>query len=1001
MIGKGDIVPTGVRLRDLDDFSALREDTFNSVAEGFKKRFPQEYGKYRLELDDVHYADKGEYDLVQQKNALMKNQFLGNRLRGTFSLYDRDQGGLIEKKKVTLMRVPYVTDRGTMIHNGNEYVTLNQARLSSGIYTRKKESGEIEAHINAKRGTGKSYRLRLEPETSLYKMDIDQASLRLYSLLHDIGVPDDDLELRWGPEVLQANKAKYDSRVLDKAYSKLVRNGDPDASREDKVTAVRNALQLTKLSKSSVERTLPNLFNEKAASVWRKFGFQAPAAPQQPFSMAQNSEEFVKWDQKRQELEDKAKKKQEQAEFKRDLEVRRKKLEIQGLNSDLLNESGQLDPHAVVKQVMQNMHNKQKTERAIKTKKVTKDLKHQNKKHVEKIKAEDKLQDKFHDIKDRADQERLEQERERVLGRIRQSLPQQQIPEQPPLQDMMQQQPEMGMPQQPMMPKMAGVMPDWDQYNEEDSLHSKAKKLYSSEVQKAILGMRHELTEGGLADKDIDAELDARRHMIEYLADQAVLNKYPKFPMLPTTPEYSDTAYDTYQLLLSRGVEEEEAKKISMGHGYMPKAAGAKEPNWSHPDLMQLDDSLFFAEKSKSPPIPEENWGDSREEHFSSLGFSNIEADGFGNYYMIDGNGNPLFWDHETNQLLDARPHLGKEAMFNPISAAFRHKKKIYGAHELTDEELARLEEEEELAAQEAEEEEERRKSSAVEPGSALDELIKAKNESDNKQYHHKQVRLRTLMNKNPKDFVITTREEGIVGVTHSPTGFRLHLPKHVVADLDIKDESQVDIRDQAMGILGLGDTKAAASIDGAAINLEAPNYRPSESADKTCGTCQHRTNVGHCNAFNFSCVKDNTCDAWVENTIKYARKGKYRQNPEAENVYLHTKTLKNGHEVDIVKLNDLVGGRDTESIAPERLSTNGANRSKRTGFGSKRYEEADTTKPILVDEDNDIIDGRHRYYKLLDSDADSINIIRVTDEDVAKCYTDNNQPDSESSTKQ
>jgi len=816
MIGKGDIVPTGVRLRDLDDFSALREDTFNSVAEGFKKRFPQEYGKYRLELDDVHYADKGEYDLVQQKNALMKNQFLGNRLRGTFSLYDRDQGGLIEKKKVTLMRVPYVTDRGTMIHNGNEYVTLNQARLSSGIYTRKKESGEIEAHINAKRGTGKSYRLRLEPETSLYKMDIDQASLRLYSLLHDIGVPDDDLELRWGPEVLQANKAKYDSRVLDKAYSKLVRNGDPDASREDKVTAVRNALQLTKLSKSSVERTLPNLFNEKAASVWRKFGFQAPAAPQQPFSMAQNSEEFVKWDQKRQELEDKAKKKQEQAEFKRDLEVRRKKLEIQGLNADLLNESGQLDPHAVVKQVMQNMHNKQKTERAIKTKKVTKDLKHQNKKHVEKIKAEDKLQDKFHDIKDRADQERLEQERERVLGRIRQSLPQQQIPEQPPLQDMMQQQPEMGMPQQPemgmpeqsMMPKMGAVDPERERFDE-------------------------------------------------------------------------------------------------------------------------------------------------------------------------------------------------KEAMFNPISAAFRHKKKIYGAHELTDEELARLEEEEELAAQEAEEEEERRKSSAVEPGSALDELIKAKNESDNKQYHHKQVRLRTLMNKNPKDFVITTREEGIVGVTHSPTGFRLHLPKHVVADLDIKDESQVDIRDQAMGILGLDDTKAAASIEGAAINLEAPNYRPSESPDKTCGTCQHRTNVGHCNAFNFSCVKDNTCDAWVENTIKYARKGKYRQNPEAENVHLHTKTLKNGHEVDIIKLIDLVGGRDTESIALERLSTNGANRSKRTGFGSKRYEEADTTKPILVDENNDIIDGRHRYYKLLDSDADSINIIRVTDEDVAKCYTDNNQPDSESSTKQ
>mgnify|MGYP003316886048 CR=1 FL=1 len=91
-----DIIPDGVKLRDFDDFTALREDTFNSVADAFKNRFPQEYGKYRVELDNIHYPEKKDFDLDQQKTALMKNQFLGKRLRGNFKLTDRDTGDLIE-----------------------------------------------------------------------------------------------------------------------------------------------------------------------------------------------------------------------------------------------------------------------------------------------------------------------------------------------------------------------------------------------------------------------------------------------------------------------------------------------------------------------------------------------------------------------------------------------------------------------------------------------------------------------------------------------------------------------------------------------------------------------------------------------------------------------------------------------------------------------------------------------------------------------------------------
>ena len=83
---------------------------------------------------------------------------------------------------------------------------------------------------------------------------------------------------------------------------------------------------------------------------------------------------------------------------------------------------------------------------------------------------------------------------------------------------------------------------------------------------------------------------------------------------------------------------------------------------WSHPELMQTDDSWFFADKSEKPPLPEEEWEGDREAYFGGLGFSNIVADGAGNYYMRDTNGNEVFWDHETNSLTPSEPIPAKAA---------------------------------------------------------------------------------------------------------------------------------------------------------------------------------------------------------------------------------------------------------------------------------------------------------------------------------------------------
>lgn len=254
--------PPGVDLTDWDDFPKQRKEIFDSVKTSFEKKFPYSHGGVRWELHDVHYVDPEEYSLADQKKALMQDKFLHRRLRGTYKLFDEKTNEPLDERQATLLRVPYLTERGTFVHGGSDYAMIRQARLMPGIYTRRKASGEVETHFNSRRGTGPSFRVRLEPESGLFKLDIGQSSLRLYSLLKDIGVNDEELEKSWGPELLAANRQAYDKRVFEKAYQRLVRRPDPNATPADKIAAIRNALAATKLDRKVVQRTLPNLFSQ-------------------------------------------------------------------------------------------------------------------------------------------------------------------------------------------------------------------------------------------------------------------------------------------------------------------------------------------------------------------------------------------------------------------------------------------------------------------------------------------------------------------------------------------------------------------------------------------------------------------------------------------------------------------------------------------------------------------------------------------------------------------
>jgi len=71
---------------------------------------------------------------------------------------------------------------------------------------------------------------------------------------------------------------------------------------------------------------------------------------------------------------------------------------------------------------------------------------------------------------------------------------------------------------------------------------------------------------------------------------------------------------------------------------------------------------------------------------------------------------------------------------------------------------------------------------------STLGDLKKAKQYSDVKQYSQKHQLIHQLVREAPKEFYVDSEKDGIVGLTHSSTNFKIHVPKNVISGLQLGD---------------------------------------------------------------------------------------------------------------------------------------------------------------------------------------------------------------------
>ncbi len=197
------------------------------VLDGAKKSFQEklnslESKNFKLKVDHVEYDDPNKkFTLTEQHTAMLNKEDLTLPLKGTFHLIDKATGNTVAKKTTTIARVPWVTPMNTTLLNGSHYVGNTQQRLRPGVYVRKKQTGEVEAHINILSGTGLGAKIEFNPEKAIFTIKADTTQIKLYGVLHDLGVSDAEMEKSWGKDVLLKNKAQYDGKEIDKYYEKL------------------------------------------------------------------------------------------------------------------------------------------------------------------------------------------------------------------------------------------------------------------------------------------------------------------------------------------------------------------------------------------------------------------------------------------------------------------------------------------------------------------------------------------------------------------------------------------------------------------------------------------------------------------------------------------------------------------------------------------------------------------------------------------------------------
>jgi DNA-directed RNA polymerase subunit beta len=242
--------------RAFGDIQTLRQNIFDEALRSASSIEPIQNDLYTLQLADVSYSGPERYARKDQKRAVLTRGSLTRKLVGTWNLIENGSKKPVATRQATIANVPYLTDSGTFVNKGVEYTLSHQLRLRPGVFTREKDNGELESHVNTLPGKGRSHRYYMDPKTGEFQIQIGQAKIPLLPLLKTLGVQDKQIREAWGNEITAVNMQKGDAGTLDKLYQRLVFKPDAAADQLAKIKAIAAEFAKTELDEEVTKRTL-------------------------------------------------------------------------------------------------------------------------------------------------------------------------------------------------------------------------------------------------------------------------------------------------------------------------------------------------------------------------------------------------------------------------------------------------------------------------------------------------------------------------------------------------------------------------------------------------------------------------------------------------------------------------------------------------------------------------------------------------------------------------
>lgn len=210
------------------DVKQQYETIKKAAVDAIQEIFPVE-GKMRsMRLDRVWVEDKlDSQDYQSQSKMKNKEGTWGSPVFAALSLVDKMTGKTLDKAdKVKLFTLPKITDRWSYIVSGNEYQVSNQLRLRPGVYTLRRQNGELKTQINLARG--KNFDLAFDESKgkfSIQKVGGGQANIPLYPILVHLGISPSAIAKAWGQRLEMANK-NIDAKAVQRAMTAFGIKGD-------------------------------------------------------------------------------------------------------------------------------------------------------------------------------------------------------------------------------------------------------------------------------------------------------------------------------------------------------------------------------------------------------------------------------------------------------------------------------------------------------------------------------------------------------------------------------------------------------------------------------------------------------------------------------------------------------------------------------------------------------------------------------------------------------